>query len=96
MLCSLMISPRSRCWAFLGLWCMVLGAEDGFNHPQPAGSDRPLICGREGRFGAFRGVWDACTKRNVKTSYPDPPPAAANRTHADVRRDALKTIARIG
>eukprot|EP00966_Prymnesium_polylepis_P139700 3227899-Prymnesium_polylepis.1 len=71
---------------------MVHGAEDGFNHPQPPGCDRPLICGWEGRFGVFRGVWDACTKRNVKTSYPDPPPAAANlptrstsHTHAESR-----------
>ena len=78
MLCSIVLAPRSRCVAFLGLWCMVHGAEDGSNHPQPPGCDRPLICGREGRFGAFWGVWDACTKRNVKTSLRAPPSAAAS------------------
>ena len=70
---SFVMAPRSRCWALLGLWCMVHGAEDGFNHPQPAGSDRPLICGQEGRFGAFGRVWDACTKCNVKTTLRAPP-----------------------
>ena len=57
----------------------MLGAEDGCNHPQPTGSNRPLICGREACFGAFWGVWDACIKRNVKTSHRDPPSAAARR-----------------
>ena len=60
MLCSLVISPRSQRWAFLGLWCMVLGAEDGFNHPQPPGSYRPRKRGRVGCFGGVWGVWDAC------------------------------------
>ena len=34
---SLVLSPRSGVvlsWAF-GVWCMMLGAEDGCNHPQP-------------------------------------------------------------
>jgi len=57
----------------------MLGAEDGCNHPQPTGSNRPLICGREACFGTFWGVWDACIKRNVKTSHRDPPSAAARR-----------------
>ena len=61
---------------------MMLGAEDGCNHPQPTGSNRPLICGREAFWGAFWGVWDACIKRNVKTSLGDPPSAAARRQKA--------------
>jgi hypothetical protein len=56
---------------------MMLGAEDGCNHPQPTGSNRPLICGREACFGAFWGVWDACIKRNVKTTLGAPPSLAA-------------------
>eukprot|EP00966_Prymnesium_polylepis_P305134 7050963-Prymnesium_polylepis.1 len=69
---AVLIEPS---WA--SLWCMVLGAasstEDDSNHPQPTGSNCPLICGREACFGAFWGVWDACIKRNVKTSLRDPP-----------------------
>ena len=65
---------------------MMLGAEDGCNHPQPTGSNRPLICGREACFGAFWGVWDACIKRNVKTSHRDPPSAAARLTVYAVAR----------
>ena len=57
---------------------MMLGAEDGCNHPQPTGSNRPLICGQEACFGAFWGVWDACIKRNVKTTLPAPPSVAPN------------------
>ena len=32
-LCSLVMAPRSRCVAFLGLWCMVHGAEDCCKRP---------------------------------------------------------------
>ena len=59
-MCSHLRAPRSRRWAFLGLWCMVLGAEDGFNHPQPTDSYRPRKRGRVGCFGGVWGVWDAC------------------------------------
>eukprot|EP00966_Prymnesium_polylepis_P066693 1548574-Prymnesium_polylepis.1 len=58
----------------------MLGAEDGCNHPQPTGSIRPLICGREACFWAFLGRMGRvfpCIRRNVKTTLRDPPSAAA-------------------
>ena len=61
MFCSHMISPRSRRWAFLGLWCTLLGAEEGFTRPQHTGYNFLLIREREGGFGAFGRVWDAST-----------------------------------
>ena len=76
----LVMAPPSRSWAFLGLWCMVHGADDGCKCPQPTGPNRTLICGQECCFGAFGGVWDACIKRYVKTSLSGPPRRAASRT----------------
>eukprot|EP00966_Prymnesium_polylepis_P030821 717303-Prymnesium_polylepis.1 len=58
---------------------MVLGAEDGCNHPQPTGSSHPLICGWVACFWAFWGLWDACIKRNVTTTLRDPPSLATRR-----------------
>ena len=48
MVCSLVIAPRPRYVAFLGFQSMVLGAEDGLNHPQPTDSNRPRKRGRVG------------------------------------------------
>ena len=79
-LCSLVMAPRSRCVAFLGLWCMVHGAEDFCKRPKPTGPNRTLLCGQECCFGAFGGVWNACMKRNTKSSYAWPPAAAASRS----------------
>eukprot|EP00966_Prymnesium_polylepis_P270944 6259614-Prymnesium_polylepis.1 len=43
------------------------------------------MCDREACFGACWGVhahvWDACTKRNVKTTLRDPPSLAARGPH---------------
>ena len=79
MLCSLVMAPRSRCVAVLSLWCMVHGAEDCCKRPPPTGPNRTLLCGQECCFGAFGGVWNACIKRNTKSSYAWPPAAAASR-----------------
>ena len=56
MLCSIVLAPRSRCVAFLGLWCMVHGAEDCCKRPESTCPNRTLVCGQECCFGAFGGV----------------------------------------
>ena len=56
MLCSLVMAPRSRCVALLGLWCMVHGAEDCCKRPESTCPNRTLVCGQECCFGAFGGV----------------------------------------
>eukprot|EP00966_Prymnesium_polylepis_P131313 3037003-Prymnesium_polylepis.1 len=54
---------------------MVLAAEDGFNHPQRTGCNRPLIRGREGRFCALGRVCDMHFQLNSKSREPVPPSA---------------------
>ena len=56
MLCSIVLAPRSRCVAFLGLWCMVHGADNCCKRPESTCPNRTLVCGQECCFGAFGGV----------------------------------------
>ena len=75
-MCLLVIPPRTRCVAFQGFWRLMVAAEGWIFQPSTLPRPRPLICGRVARFGAFWGVWDACIKRNTKSSLPVPPSSA--------------------
>ena len=63
-ICTRVRAPRSRCWAFMAVWRLMVAPEGWIFQPSAPVWPRPLICGRVVSFGASGSAWEAVEPRN--------------------------------
>ena len=73
--CTHVRAPRSRCWAFLALWRLMLAAEGRIYRPSTPVRPRLLVCGRLVPFGASGSAWEAAIPETAEARHLAPPTA---------------------
>ena len=82
-------APRSRCWAFLALWCLMLATEGWIYQPSTLPRPRPLICGRVVSFGASGSAREAVLRETAKSRQSGSPRAGPSPRVARGPRSAV-------